>query len=453
METRRALEELRVADREALGIAGDLEQNWTLLVQWMQDFAWRRNNRGRVRTAEWKEAEAALQIVEARVRGAAAPDRPVAAFSPGSPTPLPGRSWSIAGRHAARVHASLWHAHALRGWIRATFDAWLEAAGPSTDVEPLGVLGGSGDSGRFGEIQACRTAYDLRALGFAVVVVAFVGFAIYNVVGCASADPPSQAASAPTKAQARPLPPSHDGGGADASDAACEASSARYLELRAGLDRCERDSDCAEIWPGVCPHGPYYIHREADLAPTRAAATEVEARCVLPECEPPQELGIAHCTDGRCVSGRTPPVPQQDESCWDYQERYLEAEDSAHGETVPHVRGTTPHVVVVPAAEGELTLRIDYPRACTDCTLLVSEHNSGMARLMDTSAAKASETERNGKPRRTDTIVLPVAPGPYHLVATSPTPADFHLRASLSAPAGEPAVSRHGVAWQRMCEG
>jgi hypothetical protein len=47
----------------------------------------------------------------------------------------------------------------------------------------------------------------------------------------------------------------------------CAQQITDYLSARAELSRCTSDSDCAEMWPGLCPHGPYYIHRRQHHAP------------------------------------------------------------------------------------------------------------------------------------------------------------------------------------------
>ena len=82
-------------------------------------------------------------------------------------------------------------------------------------------------------------------------------------VGCApAADGPPE-----TPAQEVPSEPSADPGSEAAKTTApdCDALIDSYLAERARLNTCETDSDCSEIWPGMCPHGPYYVHREADV--------------------------------------------------------------------------------------------------------------------------------------------------------------------------------------------
>lgn len=250
-----------------------------------------------------------------------------------------------------------------------------------------------------------------------------------------------------------PVAPAPDPGSAEGPIADCEAAIAEYLSRRKALDHCERDFDCAEIWPGLCPHGPYYIHREAEIAPVWSLARRIEKHCEIPECEPPMALGIARCERGHCVSGR-PPAKKGDESCWDFREIHLEAKGSEQARTEPAIRGITPHLVIAPKSAGRLRLQVEWPRACTDCTLLVSEHNSGMARLLDTTPKSTTDTMRNGKPMRRETIELQVTPGPYHMVAKSAVAADVFVSTELVDESGAPGqVTRHGESWMRMCEG
>src|SRR5690606_41557879 len=136
----------------------------------------------------------------------------------------------------------------------------------------------------------------------------------------------------------------------------CDAAVDGYLARRKALDHCERDSDCAEIWPGLCPHGPYYIHREAEVEAVWAIERRIEEHCEVPKCEPPMKLGIAHCDAGRCRPGREPPPTDEKESCWDYRETHLEAGGTAQAQTTSAIRGVTPQLVIAPAHAGRLRL-------------------------------------------------------------------------------------------------
>jgi hypothetical protein len=265
------------------------------------------------------------------------------------------------------------------------------------------------------------------------------------LVACTPSSPPERAQpSESIEPPHVPEPPVGD---------ACGQQIADYLSAREKLSHCEADSDCAEMWPGLCPHGPYYIHRDADVGAVFDLERAIMATCKIPDCEPPMELGIAHCEQGKCATGRTAPVSRADESCWDYRETWLEADGAATATTVRAIQGITPHVAIAPADAGTLVLEIDWPAGCADCRLSISEHNSGMSRLI---AAKSTRTqaERNGVAVVRERLELPVTPGPYHMVGMAGTDADYLIRADLRDAAGERGrVTRHGVGWQRMCEG
>jgi hypothetical protein len=223
----------------------------------------------------------------------------------------------------------------------------------------------------------------------------------------------------------------------------CDTRIAAYLEQRAALSTCEHDSDCAEMWPGLCPHGPYYVHRDADVASVLASELAIMQSCSVPDCEPPIELGIAHCEAGKCTKGRAAPKGP----CWDFRETNLEADGSTDAETVTKIASKTPHVVISPAEAGTLALELDWPASCSDCKLQISEHNSGMARLV-TPKSSSTDAERNGEKVRHERLELPVTPGPYHMVGTSNTATRYLVTAKLT-PAK---VTRHGTDWQRLCE-
>jgi hypothetical protein len=262
-------------------------------------------------------------------------------------------------------------------------------------------------------------------------MIARAALASIVLAACTTGTPePTPTPSAPT-----PPPP--------AKKDDCEARIASYLEQRALLSTCEQDSDCAEMWPGLCPHGPYYVHREVNVSPVLDAELAIMKRCSVPDCEPPMELGIAHCEAGKCAKGRaTAKGP-----CWDFRETNLEADGSTDAETVTKIASKTPHVVIAPGYAGTLVLELDWPASCSDCKLQISEHNSGMARLV-TPKTSSTDADRNGEKVRHERLELPVTPGPYHMVATSKTPTRYVVSAKLT-PAK---VTRHGVDWQRLCE-
>ena len=228
-----------------------------------------------------------------------------------------------------------------------------------------------------------------------------------------------------------------------------------HLADREALNTCKTDSDCAEIWPGLCPHGPYYVNREADIGPIFDQISAIHAQCMVPMCEPPMQLGIAHCEDGRCAAGRSEPVSTDLKSCWDFRETYLEASGATSLQTVAGIQGITPHTVIVPATPGTLTITVDFPADCAGCALVVSEHNSGMARKVDTTASATEPININTRDMIRSTIEIPVTPGPYHMVPTSDEAGQSVLiKVKLLDSSGEAGhTTRHGIAWQRMCEG
>ena len=189
--------------------------------------------------------------------------------------------------------------------------------------------------------------------------------------------------------------------------------------------------------------------RDADVGPVWSFERTILQTCEIPECRPPIERGIAHCEQGSCQPGRTLAKAKPDEeSCWDSRETYLEPDGAAWETTSATMRGITPHVVIAPASAGTLRL-VDWPKSCVDCRLLISEHNSGMARLV---TAKASEVE--AEPVRRERLELPVTPGPYHIVGMASSETRFLIRADLRDAEGRVGrVTRHGIGWQRLCEG
>jgi hypothetical protein len=235
---------------------------------------------------------------------------------------------------------------------------------------------------------------------------------------------------------------------------ACAREVATYVAARERLSRCETDSDCAEM-PGLCPPGPYYIHRDASLEPVLALERELASKCNIPTCEPAMALGIAHCEAGSCARGREPYRFRRIQerrhgilhmSCWDYRQTWLEADGTASATASSTYAGVTPHVAIAPAAAGTLVLELDWPSPCTNCRLLISEHNSGMAMLITPTVTRTdAEHER---------LEFPVTPGPYHMIGMADTDTDFTIRADLRDAHGERGrVTRHGVGWRRECEG
>jgi hypothetical protein len=270
------------------------------------------------------------------------------------------------------------------------------------------------------------------------------------LVACTSSAPEPGAPTEPVEEGVESTPPTGP----------CAQQISKYLADRKQLSRCETDSDCAEMWPGLCPHGPYYIDRDADIEAVVALEREIMATCEIPECEPPMELGIAHCEQGTCARGRKPEHKRElgskynyDMSCWDFRETWLEADGAATATASSVHNGVTPHVAIAPASPGVLTLELDWPASCVDCRLLISEHNSGMANRI-TPKSTRSEAQRNGEPIQRERLEFPVTPGPYHFVAMASSDTDYTIRAELRDAEGQPGrVTRHGVDWQHMCEG
>jgi hypothetical protein len=140
-------------------------------------------------------------------------------------------------------------------------------------------------------------------------------------------------------------------------------------------------------------------------------------------------------------------------SCWDYRITWLEADGSAAETAWSTLIGTTPHVAIAPAEAGTLVLEVDWPAKCEECRLLISEHNSGMAQLI-TPTSTRTEAERNGAPIVRERLEFAVTPGDYHMVGQASTDTDYTMRAELRDGDGKPGrVTRHGVVWQRECEG
>lgn len=229
----------------------------------------------------------------------------------------------------------------------------------------------------------------------------------------------------------------------------CEAVTKEYRVARDALNQCKRDNDCAESWPGLCPEGPFYIERDSNLAQLRALGTKVAAACGEPDCEQPPRLGIAHCEANRCQPGRADPPKSDAEDCWDYRETHLEPKAWTSAETATAIQGITPHLVISPAQAGTLRMTIDWPEACADCKLLVSEHNSGMARLVESTVTSTETIKRGAETIRREHLEFAVTPGPYHLIGKAAAVVDYRLETDLQPPS----VTRHGTAWARLCEG
>jgi hypothetical protein len=255
-------------------------------------------------------------------------------------------------------------------------------------------------------------------------------------------------------------PPVSDPAAAAAS-ISCEQARARYLELRESQNHCTRDEECAEIHPGVCSHGPHYANVAADHPALEAAARALTGACVLPACEMPMPLGIAHCEAGRCEAGRSQPKGKH-KPCWDTRITYMEPDVPTIVSTYEHLQGITPlHAVGVPEAG---TLRISAQLGCTGCELMVSERGTGMAMLVkgtpftpEPEDPLAVRPMPSRSPPPMAAVVhreYPVRPGPYFIAVLGGAPDEAQLEVSLRDEGGramEP--DRRGVVHLRQCEG
>jgi hypothetical protein len=85
---------------------------------------------------------------------------------------------------------------------------------------------------------------------------------------------------------------------------------------------------------------------------------------------------------------------------------------------------------------------------------MISERNSGMANLVTPKLVRSEDVDVNGKAMRRSHLELPVTPGPYHMIPRAGAAVPYLLKIELVDASGNPgAVTRHGIAWIRMCEG
>jgi hypothetical protein len=231
-----------------------------------------------------------------------------------------------------------------------------------------------------------------------------------------------------------------------------------HLATRLHANRCKRDRDCGEIWPGLCPRGPYYVDRDADARDLFAEERNIARHCKLPSCEPPAELGIAHCEDGICIAGR-PPANRPGQLCRDVRETHLEPIDEHEGATATEIRGDTARLVLVPIDSGTLRITVDWPRDCDDCRLNVWRDEQGVQPPAE--PVRVEATTANGAAIRREHFELDVAqalpetvPGsPTNIVPTAAAEVPYRLRNELLDHTGHPgAVSRHGTSWDTRCE-
>ena len=267
-----------------------------------------------------------------------------------------------------------------------------------------------------------------------------------------SARPAAVPNQPPTKGEAKA--PSDEG--AKPGRGVCALAEAEYEKVRDAGNTCRDDADCAEIFPGPCPQGPYYVHVQGDHAAIKAAAAAMAVGCPLVECEQPMPLGIPRCNAGRCESGRPAPEP----GCTDTRITYMDADRSYIGEAHPTVAlGVGPlHAVGVPR-HGVLRLI---------ATVAGEDHEPWVAALGSESVvpiegtAFVPEADEEGTPpapsRGTPASARHVhrefalAPGAY-LVGTRGASGEVRYRAGLRDERGKPmAANRRGVVHLRSCE-
>lgn len=259
---------------------------------------------------------------------------------------------------------------------------------------------------------------------------------------CCSA-PSTQDGESPPGAQHR------QGNGVSHSEhtSECATWEREFQEEKRKINRCTRDSDCTEVGPFRCPEGYVYIDRARDPSRLGQLDRQIEASCAVRDCEELSPKGIAQCHEGVCVPGREPPVETPMMSCWDTRYTWLENGQRVSTHTEHQLRGVTPILGMGLPENGTLTLEVDWAPGCTDCTLQISEHNSGMSRLVE------GERTRTGRKSK---ITLPVTKGLYYFLGRSPQARSlpFLLLPRFESEAGvAPASTRHGVNWQRLCEG
>ena len=181
VDDRTALEEVRVSERELLGIKGELDGNWKDLVVWIRQFG-SRGNDGNVRTVESGEAIDRLHIAIARIEGVTRNGRVSVPFTPPEPAPLPTMWKTRATRHALELHAAMHELHHRRQWLRSVFEAWS----PGTpDIEPLATLEAVDESEkRRRQLSALAPRYQRRVafagLGYLLVASMLATMIVYS---------------------------------------------------------------------------------------------------------------------------------------------------------------------------------------------------------------------------------------------------------------------------------
>lgn len=221
----------------------------------------------------------------------------------------------------------------------------------------------------------------------------------------------------------------------------CERLRVAYSEARSSVNSCETMSDCAQS-QGVCPEGAYYHGTRANIHPVWELETQLQSTCALPPCEE-APLPAADCRESRCVTGRPAPENGPFMACWDAELRWLEPGQGVTAKAQDKLIGTTPLMALEVPSAGVLSLAIDWTGCPRRCSLQISEHNSGMSRLVQ------GERTRSGA---VETVTLPVTEGPYYFVGRGS--GNYGLLPTLVDAEGKRMdVVRHGASVMRLCEG
>ncbi|MFV8751475.1 hypothetical protein ACNOYE_13100 [Nannocystaceae bacterium ST9] len=221
----------------------------------------------------------------------------------------------------------------------------------------------------------------------------------------------------------------------------CAAANAEYAALRESLNTCRVDDDCAELWPGLCPHGPAYVNRLARIDRLFAREQAIFDRCSVPECAKPIELGPAQCVDGRCVADRQAPEP----GCFDVRVDFLALDRPFDASLVGVGRVEGPRMGVGVPSSGVMTIAVDWG-SCSDCTLEVMQ--------LDPVAGLTLAGQPSAREGSVETLRFDVARSTYYLTARSQSLPALRPRVTLGLldGAGEPlAANQYGIAWLRRC--
>ncbi|NVB39525.1 hypothetical protein G6O69_16910 [Pseudenhygromyxa sp. WMMC2535] len=223
----------------------------------------------------------------------------------------------------------------------------------------------------------------------------------------------------------------------------CDQAIRDYLALRERANRCRSDDDCAEIWPGLCPHGPYYIDRRGQGDVLVSREWGIRNQCEIPSCEPPAELGPAHCEARRCVAGREP-----EPGCSDVFVRYLEPNEIhrlvAESPDPDTAGPDEKRFGLAVASRGHVEIEIDW-RRCPGCSLNLSRH-----RPVDGLQVPSRRIRKNG----IEKIEFAASRALYFFeLKPGPRPGgSIELRATIRDEKDEPVgVSAHGRAYLRHC--